>query len=340
VTPSSTFSIKKQITLTVNSAGVAGLVLGWCFEGGVIAGTLCPCNTDANAGGYEIGMVFSGSASETNLLLPGTPAYYGITLDQWNSTTSPIPVFYSNVRVVSAGLTGIYTANDFNSDGTITIASCPRNTLKGKLVAEGSSPTLSIDQVNALNGAETCSINVQKGASAVLKPIDSLSLAYYSPSQQYIEGADMPEQLLGGEMYYVVSGATEGTTHLVTLIINCEGIPVSNQFNLIATSPSFSDPIALAQAQNVCSEMPATVPLPVTGGLEPVGNLADKDQAKAIQAAHMKAMNGIETSLAHNPKHEPDQTPMFEKLIGGVGTAVTKGTEIFNTLSPLLSAIF
>lgn len=322
-TPSGTFSIRDQRTLTVNANGLCGILYGMGISGVfptyTPCGALCPYNTGLpTLGAYAVGVRLGANSSSSSILAAGSA---NIQLSKFDSSVSSVATLYSSVRLVSFGVSIQYTGSALSAKGKITMASEPRETYgQSNKVANAS---LTLDDIAALRSSSVTSVPLKGGASAVYFPQDATSVSYYSTQTNYGLLA-FPRAVLGGEVYCVVDGATANETFFVTAVWNFEGIPFSNQLDLVATQPSKADPLAMSHASNVISDLKPTLSTPVSvnsGGAEIEGQKESQ-------------------SITHHETNDKETPSLFENFVGmldQVPSLVSKGMAAVESLSPVVS---
>lgn len=323
-TPSGTFSIKDMRTLTVNANGICGLLYGMGIAGNfpnyTPCGGLSPWNSGlAIPGSYNVGINIGVNSTAAILLQAGSS---NIALSKFNSTSSSVATLYSSVRLVSFGATIQYTGSALTAKGSIIATSEPRETYGYSNKVAGA--TLTLDDMKALRSAVEVSVPLEGGATAVYFPQDSMSTNYYSTTTNYTL-SQFPRSVLGGEVGLIVNGATPGDTFAVTAIWNFEGVPFTNQLDLVSTSPSKSDPLAMSHAANTISDTKPIISQPISMAQDGKAQVT-KDESQSIN--HHKA--------------EVAQPTMFENFVGmldKVPSVVSKGMAIAESLSPLLTAL-
>lgn len=250
--PSTTFSIVDRRTLTVNASGMVSIVYGVCGGAATALDTcgLVPCRNANGTDDYFVGMIGNPSTS----LFPAGGGFTPLTFAQWSVANPTIPTAFNKARLVSAGMAVDYLGAPLNASGTITIASVPRRTLSAKQQATG----LSLTDIQNLVGARVIPIPKQTGGMCIYTPQDNVSYEYQTLTDvvTITSVEQLPERMLGGEMYAVISGAVKDDLVQVTAVFNYEAIPQQNTLNIVQPETSKSDPLELSAIMNRIDGVP------------------------------------------------------------------------------------
>lgn len=347
MTASGTFQIVDRQTLTVGSSGVVGICYGAASTSSSNAqgGSLVPVSiTGTTVFPFAVGMLVSGSAtnSTSDIFFGNTKIY----LTNWASVIGVVPQTYSKVRLVSAGLIFQYLGAPLNAKGKASVGFAPRNQYRTT-----SSSGLTVANILSLPGAKAIPINQLSGGLVIYQPQDSASLEYVdttSTSQNVNVGAvwDTDANLraaVGGELWMAFDGLTSGDTIQCTAVLNYEGIPRTNTFNVIAATPSPNDPVSLTHALNTIQVMPTTL---ATSAPAEFGSgksaISGSTQESAVmphpyQASPTPLVSG--SSVVENSQQKENPTGMFDSILGGATDFLKKIPGIIDEFSPMLEGI-
>lgn len=346
VTPSAPFSLTKRFSVAAQSNGCVGACIGitgdmssavWLGSmvpqrvitvttsgvktGGAAPGTVT--NSPANGSvGHIVGINNESKAS----IFSNFSSFTEIVFQNWNydgtQGTCPVRSYFTNVRVVSAGLNCQFLGNYTNSNGRIVAASVARQTVRDQ-----NDLTVSTDQLATLPGSKIIPINQMGGATVYYRPTDARSLSYASLDPALdITGMSLYNinnwfanraEALGGEMYLVCDGLSTGVEIQFTLTINYEGTPRTNELNLVAASPSPCDVVALGKVMSRVQQMPTVV-----------AAAADNKGATPQTSAEMSLHPPVEQSKG-----------WFDQLTDGIEKAVGTIGKIAPVVGPMLAAL-
>jgi hypothetical protein len=331
--PSTTFSIVDRRTVIAGAAGgVGGIVygvVGWSSR--VAVGALVPVPYTSGLLDYSVGMTLGSGSGTANLFPSGgagvqpTP----FTFSQWAPPANGAPALFSKARLVSAGLVIEAVGAPLNAKGKFTLASAPRNYLRGIL----DTTAVSVDRIAQIPDAIVVPINKLTGGSVCYRPLDGKSLEYTQIRDIVYPDNTASAQLswehaMGGELYVIIDGATVNDTFQVTAVFNYEAIPVWNQMNLIAGTSSPSDPIALSMAMNKVQLYE-----PTTDSAEHARPVVKGETAlvspPVTNGSHMTATD--QAGVGQEPS-------LFEKLANGAEEIIERGSSLLTKASPLIKA--
>jgi len=330
-TPSSTFTIWDHRQITANANNIAAICLGNVLPTslpGSVAGSLLPVQNATGTLGYAVGCFVSNAGASSSQIFYSAAANFctNYSLPQWSTTASTVPSLYSQARLVSVGMRIVYTGNLLNAQGTLTLVSAPRNWLRD--VKWDTNLPITLADLQAHPSAEIISIPEKFGGCVIWKPIDTLSTAY--TDLNYRQAIDnFQPQCLGGEIYGVVSGAVAGSAYQVDICWNFEGVPQTNQFDLVNTSVSKSDPISMSNTMNMVEEIPCCLPL-------------EAGFKSSTQSPQFEDLSEADTGKLVSQDHPAQEKTIIEKVLGGmddVGKVVSKGIDMVGKVSPFLAAI-
>jgi hypothetical protein len=322
--PSSTFQITDRRQLAINANFLCGIYYGICGNTTVPTGSLVPVkwtNSSLGSTSYNLGMVTGASGTIANLWDAVTAA--PITFPQWTVNGAAdvgVPTLYQKARLVSMGLAVDYQGASLNSKGRILIGSPPRmwGRKKAFIGPIGTSDLLGCP------GVRIIPVNRLDGATTVYHPIDTLCLEYTDLGQTYSSASfvEVDERVLAGELFAVVDGGTAGDLVQFTLVANYEAIPLSNQLDLVGTSESPSDPIALSHTFNTIQDLPRS--------FEGTGAAAGVITGAPQKGVPYHAGGGM---AATTPKEAPKN--MLDQVLEGVGMVADKVPDVVKKVAPL-----
>jgi len=322
---SGTFTVWDHRQITANSGGIASLAYGVNMAAGypgTASGSLIPVGVSPSANNdFAVGMIGpSGATSSTLFGTSGTlPA--PIALTSYGSSSSTVVTLFNQVRLVSFGVRIVFTGNFTNAQGTITIVSATRQWLRNNTAMQNGAITLALLQSHP--EVQIISIPRDFGGTAIYKPLDNVSMQYTDVTETYAL-TDMPESAFGGEIYIAVTGAVSAQSFQVDACWNFEGVPRTNQLDLVSTSISKSDAVSLESTFNALPDMPSALPLSQV-----------KESSKEVSVPDLTRHD----EQIMTDRHPSQDKTMIEKIVDGVGTALDGGIKIAEKVSPFLAAL-
>lgn len=327
---SCTFSIWDHRQLQTNSNGIVSLCYG-CANSTMPAspkGGLVPMLTNPSTDSYAVGCFNNNAALTTTNIFgnSGLTSPTTITFPQWNSISTTVPKLFSQVRLVSVGVSIQFTGNLLNAQGTITLVSAPRRWLREFPGQNFNIGGITLATLQSHPSVQILSIPKYMGGSVVWKPIDEFSYKY-SDTQHIIDTAseEYPDECLGGELYVVVSGAVANQTFQVDACFNYEGIASTNQMDLLEPQISKFDSLCMEHTLNNLPAMPTCLPVPSPSAQTkiPIPDLSNRGQDERLVTE----------------SHPAQDSTMMEKIFDTVDEVIDRGSKIAGKLSPLLAAL-
>jgi len=228
-----------------------------------------------------------------------------------------------SVRLVSAKATMQYLGAPNNASGRFLLSFVPPN-----------DPLLS---GNAATGIESAAITPTILAQEPLVadvpasklyaecrylPTDPISRSYELINSTAVGTNRNPASALlctYGGFWGMVDGAPAGQSVEVNIWENYEVVPLNNLVNLAEPTPSHSDPLELAAASNLISDVPQ------------MAVLQGPDQARGTA----QAANGLNATTAVKQVEENDEPSFMDKMFSGLNMAVDVGKKAL----PIASAV-
>jgi len=315
-THSCPFSVTQRLTVTADTNGFCGFAIGqlpFSVSGAApfgFIGSMIPGNWN-DVTPYPYGAVLRQVTGVISALDQTS------VLSQWHTGAQAIPNIFTNVRLVSAGLRISFTGTVLNAQGKITAWSNPRETYgNNNLVANGG---LSLSFLQQLENSQLYSVPKYGGATVVYLPQDPISRQYAPTLSAQVYNSESSLKYYGGELGFTVDGAVTGQSFLIEVQLNYEGEPYLNTFSLTQASPSKSDPIALAHANNIISETQPAAP---------------------VTKAEAGKISPVADAVVH---HTSDKSPtMMDNILGtiaSVGKGISSAVGIANEVGPVLSTV-
>lgn len=316
--PSSTFQVVDRQTLTASSTagsiGVCGISYGVGGQTSATAyGSLIPIpNIGAT---FSVGCILGASATTTDLF-PAVGGATSIQLVNWTAATDQIPKTYNKVRLVSAACQVEALGTPLNAKGKVTVAFASRNTIRQEIP----SGNVGVSRIAALPGAKQVPLNKLEGATVRYNPQDSMSLIYVDmdiqPASSW-SAVDWTSNVncvgaLGGELFLIIDGATAADSFVVTTVLNYEATPRVNTQNIVAATPSDSDPLALSHAFNSIQMAPTTIP---------------------------RAVQNITSAMSRFVSHPPEKHRK-PKILDSIMSGLKTGVGIAKEVAPLAKELF
>lgn len=256
----SAFTVVYRTSFSVGTNGIGAIMIGNTADGGY--GAMIPqpyaVTINGSAVAYIVG-VRSGQAGESafvstssQLFSSGSASGAGsvaMNLPNWISTSSTIPSMFTRVRLVSAGMSLQSTAAFSSNGGYYFGASLP-----GRFFVDSDNSALndiSLNDVKNLPGSKLVPINKGTGLSLTYNPTDPMCSEFAPLDLDTLSPTDVRWlQAQPGIFVAGVDGATSGTSIIVNLILNYEGIPETGALTFVTPTPGVDDPLALAEALN------------------------------------------------------------------------------------------
>jgi hypothetical protein len=272
--PSATFKIVRRISMSVNAQGIAGVVMGnYIPLSANNGGSLVPIQYAPDTGetyvAYDwiVGQLTGAGATATSLFGQQLDYSDAVRLVQWDSRDEGVPSLFTNVRLVSAGLSCHFNGTPLDAKGRITAVSTPQDSYWEEKTGSSSA---AIDELLELPGAISCPVNQLKGAISLYKPVDYSSFDYtnirdgsiYEVVSMESSQALVPNYAGGfkpGVLCLVIDGAEPGASVTFTFVAHYEGLPRTSTLNLVDAVTSPNDPLELAQTLNVVQRTPSTL---------------------------------------------------------------------------------
>jgi hypothetical protein len=210
--PSSTFQLSYDNVLNVPAAGDACGVWFCPFIGS--GATRFP--------------IYSGN----NTAVGGNVTYTGVN---WASRASVAAIF-GQIRPVSAVLIGEFTGNSTGDSGQVCYGILERGTTgTGSIIPFGTAQAQNFNKTSA----------ARDGCRVLWKPQDNQDLEYD------VVTADLDAQgMFMPAIFFCTSGMAGNSSYRVRIVVNYEGIPTVDTFNIVNVEPSQSNLPALEQAMN------------------------------------------------------------------------------------------
>ena len=328
-TASTTFSIETHFQVTSNANGVCTVCIG-CANSAMPSapkGSMVPMLLNPSTDSYAIGCFNNNAALTTANLFgnSGATSSTSITLPQWNSVTTTVPKVFSQVRLVACGASIQFTGNLLNAQGTFTLVSAPRRWMREFTGQNWNIGGITLAQLQTHPSVQILSIPKYMGAMTVWKPIDEFSYKYTDTQHVVDIGTEeFPDESLGGELYLVVTGAVANQAFQVDVVLNYEGIPSTNQLDLVQPTISKCDYLSMEHTLNKLPVMPTVLPYPSPSEelkIKPPPDLSDKGQSLIT------------------PDHPAQEDTMMEKIFKGLETGIDKISTIGGKLAPLLAPL-
>lgn len=340
-TPSTAFTLTQRGVLTAAAGETSvALTLGWCcstsdqrmYRVGLIP---LPNSTNANFA-YTVGQVLR---STTDTFSPvAVASVVPINLSSWNTASPTVPGLFNLGRIVSAGMSMQYTGAPLNASGMFTSSSVPLATLRNRF-----NTSWSATQLQNLPGSSVSPINDFAGTSCRYLPYGPecnqyVQLDVDAESVQEDDGTDIERHTPGG-LTITATGMPAGAWSVsYAIVINFEAIPKTSSASFITTETSKSDPIMMAHASNVLTELPPGLPSAKASETSP--------PAAGGSGAPGQDMQIHETPVARTPEHEAklkksDSSPLgfLGSLLDGVPNVLKDSAGVLSKVAPLAMAL-
>lgn len=328
--PSAPFTLVKRFQMTAGavagSHNVCAAIIGFVLQKTTVSyGGFIPADTTAGTK-YALGCTANNLGATSSSLFPsgalGVP--FVLQYDQWDGSSDAVPTLFQKVRLVSAGLAVDYTGTAFDSKGRIVCAFLPRG--GGRIKYQ--STDLSVDVIASFPGSRVIPISKLIGCTVLYRPQDPVSLVYSEVDLSIdVSSSAQPQEFWGGEMYVAADNMTEGAILQATLICNYEGIPRTNQMNLVAGEVSKYDPLSLAHGLNAAQELPVAK----AGTREAEGLIGGKTQVAAPQSGNNTS------SLTHTERSDKG-LPMIEQILGTIESGLGRALPIAEKAGGIVKA--
>jgi len=218
------------------------------------------------------------------------------------------------VRLVSFGCKILFTGAALNAQGKITLARCARNTLRVTNLAQAN---LNVAILQSLPDSIVASVPIHGGGVVNFKPSDFGSFDYTPVNAS----TATTTANLGNEIYIAVDGAVANQTFFVEAIFNYEGLPLTNQFSLLDTAPSQSDPVSMSIAANSVAVAPGAFVLP-----------------DAVKSEAIASSMSSEQLVHHDAPQEFNLTQELVNGMGNVASVVKAGKGLIDDVGPILES--
>lgn len=322
--PSATFKIVQRVSATVNAQGVAAISLGQYRNHStqVIYGGLVPTTTQVSpTGDYVFGQLHNTASTATDLFNTQAALADAVYLDRWTTGNNAIPSLFQYVRPVAIGCSVDYLGATLNAKGRITAGFAPKAQFRG-------TGFIGVDDIFRFPGSTQVPVNKLTGGTVLYKPLDYTSFNYTNESQVYDYSTLATTEPVYGGMFIAVDGATANDTVVFTIVAHYEGVPKTNQVDLVGVSPSRSDPLALAHAMNEVQQMPSAIPMSVFTA-PPVGVSAQGPLSTGSYTAPV--VTGFQGT-----SHTASEPAMLDSILGGVTKTVNTAADVIPKALPLI----
>lgn len=333
--PSAVFKIIRRVSMTANNNGVVGVMFGFYTTAPTQdapfgnCGSLIPLRVlpDESLFYYDwiVGQM-TNAGSTSAALFTGQPDQLDkIQLVQWDSKDEGVPSLFTNVRLVSAGLSCHFNGTPLDAKGRICAVSVP---FESFISEYSNSAGLGVDDLLTLPGAISCPVNQLKGAISLYKPADYTSFNYVGVRDMTLyEYTDTSNHMIEsvsyarpGVLFLVLDGVEPGASVTFTYVGHYEGLPRTSTLNLVDAEISPNDPLELAHSMNVIQRTPNTF----------------GDAGAAINTAR----GGGDSSIAiPHTSEQPKQGTTIEKVINGIGTVGNVVSKVAPLAMELLAMI-
>lgn len=245
-----TFTLVARYALTVNSNGVAAILIG---KAGSARSGMVPFGEEVGTGKapttkFVVGFTNHAAASTAALFSDTvTTGSAPIQFPNWTQADDPIPSLFQSARLVSAGFSCFSSAAPLDLSGMYVAASLPRTLMTNYALS-----SITLDMVQSLPGALQYPLNDGKGVSMTYSPVDGDCLVFTG-----IDGhGTITEDTMSdpGQFIMAVSGATANSVIYCTYVGNYEAIPRATTLSFFNSDSAPDDPIAVAEAFNMRAE--------------------------------------------------------------------------------------